>query len=363
MIMTVIHVITTIELGGAEKQLLITAREQKRNKGEVLVHYIKGNPELQSNFLEVGIEVKTGRIPKSLVSNIISLRALIKSRPGAIVHAHLPRAELISRVALFGLNNPFLISRHNSERFFPKASIHLSRGISLIVSARSFCVIAISRIVKDFLYVSGEISRKSKIEVIPYAFDSTQKVSKKSFPKGSFDKLKLVTIGRLVPQKNYEFLLRSLSGLKSRGVNFSLGVVGVGPLERSLSELSKSLGLDRNIVWLGKQEDVSRILSQHHAFVIASKYEGFGLVLLEAMQAGLPVIAPRHSTFPEVLGEDYPGLFTPDDLTDIMHKLELLSNCEFYECLSSLGNARLNAFTPSKMSRNIQRVYSYCQKN
>jgi glycosyltransferase involved in cell wall biosynthesis len=80
-----------------------------------------------------------------------------------------------------------------------------------------------------------------------------------------------------------------------------LVIVGVGPLEAELKKMTLGLGIENRVRWLGKRSDVPAVMKSFDVFALTSIYEGFGLVLLEAMAAGIPVVASRVSAIPEVL--------------------------------------------------------------
>ena len=140
----VIHIITTLNFGGAEKQLVILAREQITLGYEVFVVPIKGLGELETTLALLGANVKNEFSNIFFARIAFGLHRFIRKNPDLIVHAHLPRAELVSRFALWFLSNPFLVTRHNSEQFFPKSTKLISRIISRWVVRRANATIAIS---------------------------------------------------------------------------------------------------------------------------------------------------------------------------------------------------------------------------
>lgn len=88
--------------------------------------------------------------------------------------------------------------------------------------------------------------------------------------------------------------------------------------------MSVNLGIELDVTWVGQIHDVAELYRQIDLFVLSSNYEGFGLVLLEAMASGVPVVARRISAIPEVLGEDHPGLIESDDPKEMALKIEEL---------------------------------------
>ena len=113
---SILHVITTIDRGGAENHLLELARVQVKTGHKVTVAYLKGAAEQKENFQSAGIEVIQGG--KSFFAQFAKIHKLARSGLYPIVHAHLPQAEL----ACLGIPN-HIISRHNTEPFVPGVPI------------------------------------------------------------------------------------------------------------------------------------------------------------------------------------------------------------------------------------------------
>ena len=170
---------------------------------------------------------------------------------------------------------------------------------------------------------------------------------------------KIGTIGRLVPQKDYPTLLSAFSNVLKSVPSTELYVVGEGYLQKELIELSKSLGVNSKVHWLGKTEYINNFLSKIDLFILPSKYEGFGLVLLEAMVAKKPIIAGNNSAIPEVLGKSYEGFFSTGDVNALAQQIKtVISDNNFSERLVQSYSGQLDLFDPSKMNTNIKKVYT-----
>ena len=112
----IIHIITTIERGGAENAVATLAISQVRAGHNVSVFPLKGRKELLDYLSENGVRVLLGGLNASPLRQVLLLRKLYAEN--VIFHAHLPRAELLTRIAL-GAGN-YVITRHNAETFFPR---------------------------------------------------------------------------------------------------------------------------------------------------------------------------------------------------------------------------------------------------
>jgi glycosyltransferase involved in cell wall biosynthesis len=262
-------------------------------------------------------------------------------------------------------NKFFVFSRHNAESFWPGGPQIISNLLSKFVCKRASQGIAISNAVRSYLIKSGEIPNSYTIDVVYYGFQkniSTNSVGLNSITNlmnGHSSNYKIGTIGRLVPQKDYPTLLSAFSNVLKNVPNIELYVVGEGYLKKDLIELSKSLGINDKVHWIGKTEYIKEFLSKIDLFILPSKYEGFGLVLLEAMVAKKPIIAANNSAIPEVLGITYEGLFSTGDVNALAQQIKTaISDNNFSERLVQSYLSHLNLFDPSKMNTNIKNVYS-----
>jgi len=317
--MNITHVITTIERGGAEKAVLSLAIAQAKYGHRVRVIPLKGITELADNFLVNNIEVELGTLNQNPLTQIKFLKK--KLRASEIVHAHLPRAELISRIA-FG-KNPLVITRHNSEKFFPKVPHFMSSLFSRWVTQNA-SVIAISQSVLDFLRLNRELHTECNATVIYYGYEAKRELEVKSKPPDYRNGIKLGTISRLTAQKNLSLFIQFVSDQVANGREVSAHIVGAGPMKIDLQNLVHNLGLSDRIYFLGKLDEVFPFLEDLDFFLLTSNYEGFGLALLEAFDCNVPVIASNVTSIPEVLGANHPGLFTRgsiDSLTLVFDKL------------------------------------------
>ena len=165
------------------------------------------------------------------------------------------------------------------------------------------------------------------------------------------------TIGRLVPQKDFPTLLRAFSLVLHEKPNASLVIIGDGAEKDALSELAQNLSIANKVFWVGKTSNVYAYLSRMDVFVLSSIYEGFGLVLVEAMVGGVPIVASRNSAIPEVLGDNHPGLARTGDSADFASKILMMANPSVRVLTLEEQGSRLHRFDPSEMAREILKVY------
>lgn len=119
----------------------------------------------------------------------------------------------------------------------------------------------------------------------------------------------LVTVGTLEPRKNQVFLLEVLAEAAALGRRFSLDIIGDGSCRSMLARRAEELGVAGDVRFLGNRPDVRAQLPGHRLYVHAARHEAFGIALIEAMSAGLPVLAAPVGGIPEVLDAGRAGTF------------------------------------------------------
>jgi glycosyltransferase involved in cell wall biosynthesis len=351
---TVFHIITTINRGGAENQLLVLVREQIKLGLNVHIIYLKGEPELEFEYAQMGAKVHHDIALKHPILQPLALRKILgKSNP--IVHAHLPRAELVSLFCTASFK--LITSRHNAEPFYPGAPKFISNFLSRLVELRSIRIIAISEAVKTFLLDRGEIRNDKRVEVVLYGYQKQSPKNDSSHDSNPSIR-RIGTISRLADQKDIPTMLQAFKDFRNKHPEATLSILGAGPLEANLKELARQMNLEGSVTFSGRSSKIFEFLLDLDAFILTSKYEGFGMVLLEAMDSGLPIVASNNSAIPEVLGADFAGLCTTGNSSDFASKLDKLCDPKFRESILSQQELRLQLFDSGKMCKKISAIYA-----
>ena len=130
-------------------------------------------------------------------------------------------------------------------------------------------------------------------------------------------------VARLDEPKDHRAVFAALAGMAEK--NWELLLIGVGPYEEELRAVAKELQIAAKVKFLGLRRDVAEILAQCHVFVLASDWEAFPRSILEAMRAGLPVIASKVGGIPESVREGITGYLVPRGEIDVLReKIALL---------------------------------------
>jgi glycosyltransferase involved in cell wall biosynthesis len=365
----ILHVITTINRGGAQNHLLDLVRHQRACGFAVSVAYLRGNGYWTDAYTELGAKVHgLGLRFYGDLQPLMKLRRVIKRASFDLVHAHLPPAELYARLALFGISArtlPMLITKHNEERF---CKMRGERLLGRWVANRAAHVITLSDAMKRFMAGSGLGLDARKLRRIYYgigaakfgeAQDAAARLLKYEW-NISDHALVIGFVGRLVEQKDVGTLLRGMARFAAQSPKARLVIVGTGPTEAGMRQLAKQLRISDRIVWAGFRHDIHRVMGSFDILALTSIYEGMPLVILEAMASRRAVVATRVGANPEVVGET--GLLisprSPDELAAAFHQL---SDHSLRERLGEAGRQRvLNEFTLERMWAETDALYGQC---
>ena len=323
--MRILHVITTLGVGGAEKHLLWLTRGQRERGHEPRVAYLKGQGELEAAFEAQGVGVVAlAGPPEGLLERlpgagaVLALRRRLVEEIGSfrpdVLHSHLLKADALSALAARRAGLTAVVSsKHNDERALLRRPVSLVHGLLARRHART---IALSDHVARFTALHGRVPperiRRIYYGVDPDALQPQRPRAAVRAGLGLDESVPLlVCVGRLAPQKDHPTLLAALALLPPQVVLLVVGGDPFGDGEARLRAEAARLGLGGRARFLGIRHDVPDLVAASDLFVLPSLWEGLGLVFLEAMAVGVPVVATRVSAIPEVVLDGRSGWLVP----------------------------------------------------
>lgn len=303
--MKILYVITGLGVGGAEKVVCDLADRMHDNGHQVKIAYMKGvnvlvNP--MSKDIEViylGFETAA-----SFISASIKYRILIQDFKPDIVHAHMVHANIFARLNRLGLSIPKLIcTAHNANEggWLRMLGYQITNGLSDLNTNVS--VEAVESFVKKRAFNRSAIAVYNGIDLNKFKFLAHDYMNESNKYKN------ILAVGRLNHQKDYPNLLKALSMIKSKGYLFNLSIVGDGEQRNHIIGLISYYGLDNYVKLLGRRDDIPDLMSRADIFVLASAFEGFGLVVAEAMACNTFVVGTDCGGVKEVMGDT--GILVP----------------------------------------------------
>jgi glycosyltransferase involved in cell wall biosynthesis len=367
----VLHVITSINRGGAENHLLELVSQQIKSNIKVGVAYLQGNGYWHDRLVSMGAEVTNLHLPLRRYGDpapIFRLRALLRSKRPSLVHAHMPPAELYTRLALLGISRrrmPLIITKHNDERFYRGAG---QRTVARWVAARADKVIAISDAVRRYSCGSGIGLPETKVVTVHYGINTAdyEHVNRESVNdlrnqwgvgKGEYC---IGCVARLEPQKAIAVLVEGFAlYLAQNPGGAKLVIIGAGSLEKELKTQSSRSKIADKVVWAGFREDIPLVMNSIDVLALTSIWEGFGLVLIEAMAAGKPVIASRISAIPEIVADGETGVLVPARQPGaVAEAIKLLEDPDVRQEYGKAARDRVKkAFTIDRMVKQTSLIY------
>jgi glycosyltransferase involved in cell wall biosynthesis len=238
----------------------------------------------------------------------LALAVLRNSRKCDIFHAHWTLSGIAVWCSQFVHQRPFVLTVHGSD-IFVASQLPLMRAITRRMLLQSQRVIAVSQALADATLALVGAGRN--LEVIHNGVDVER------FAPGPDQRQPMILfVGSLIERKGLSYLLRALPAIIEKLPRSCLVVVGEGPLRSMLENLAVSLGVSEHVSFKGaqSQQQVSAWMQQARVFVLPSLEEAFGVVLLEAMASGTPVVASRVNGIPEVVPADAGQLVSAGDV-------------------------------------------------
>lgn len=190
-------------------------------------------------------------------------------------------------------------------------------------------------------------------------FDAESRALRERLRIGTTDSV-ILSIGRLSREKGHRELCRALGNLRSSHAGWKLILVGEGPERKSLQELAGSLGIEERVIFAGYHPQVAAFYAIADVVVLPSLSEGSSNVLLEAMMAGLPIVATRVGGNPEIVIDEATGLLvSPGDPGALANALDrLLNDRSLAVRLGEAARSRVSAeFSPERYRERLLSFY------
>lgn len=232
---------------------------------------------------------------------------------------------------------------------------------SRIFCNKSDCIITPASKIKDELISFGV---KKPIIVIPSGVD-LEKFNKKQ--KGYLRKKTgiiggkiLLYVGRLGKEKSVDFLLYAFQLIHDRDSQAHFVLVGDGPEKNSLKQLAKKLNIERNVYFMGliDQMEMGKVYTDCEIFVFASQTETQGMVILEALASGVPVVAVKDSVYDGIIKDKMNGILVDGDPKMFAAAcLKILNNISYRKKLSDFAAKSMQEFSLSVTALSFEKLY------
>ena len=363
--MKVAYIIGGLPFGGIERWLFDLCMEfQKSGSVETRVFNVSGTGELLSEYQAAGLDVKcVAHSTRALVTYRFDttrrLRAMLKDYAPDVIHTMHFTGNYHGRLAAIGLGVPIIVHLHNVKREWRP----FRRVADKILSCLTTSYLAVSQAVAGAAQAYHNLAGRP-VQVLYNALTPERLVYAPLNLKEAYglESPVVLAVGRYVPQKNLDLLIRAVAILRDASQPVSLIMVGEGQERPRLERLCSELGLSDRVVLAGYRSDVPAFLNAADIFVMPSAYEGLPIAHLEAMYCGLPAIVSEYVPSREIAKDAC--LACKLDPEDIAEKItRILSDTELRDRMSRQATSVAQEHTMERYVRSLQDIYCNLQNN
>lgn len=322
-------------------------------------------------------ELKKRKIPvfqipmsgRSYLPAVNGIKKLLKKYDPDVVHTHGQRAGLVGRLATKNLPIKIVHTEHTytSEFRLKNPVLHLSHLRAMkVLNQYTDYTIAVSKAVKQFL-IKNKLAKDGKISVVYNGITPmTKKIGENEISafKSEYGiegkDIVIGTVGSFNEQKDTKTLIQAVAKMIKKWPNIKLVLVGKGHLRRKLEHLAKRLKIEDRVIFTGVLTNVLPALKSFDIFVLPSLSEAFGITLLEAMKAGVPIIATKVGGIPEIIRHNHNGILVePRDAKGLAAAImRLLNDKKLTKKLTHNHAESVAKFSADKMIKATEEIYT-----
>jgi glycosyltransferase involved in cell wall biosynthesis len=378
----ILRVIARLNMGGPALHVAyLTAGLRERGYDTTLVAGSLARGEDSMAFVAEGLDVQVIRIDelgreisplRDLVATFRLARLIRKERP-AILHTHTAKAGTVGRIAalLAGRHRPPIVIHtfhgHVLHGYFGPLRSLFFRLLERWLARSTTALIAVSPQVRDDLVALG-VAPPERFVVVRLGIELGERVAderngrleSRRYLGIEGDRFTVGWIGRMTAVKRTDDVLVAFKRLRDEGVDAVLCMVGDGPDRPSLEQRAHELGIVRDTLFLGYQEDVAPFYAAFDALVLPSANEGTPVSAIEALAAGRPVVATHVGGVPDVVQEGDDGfLVEPGATDDLADRLARLArDPELRERMGRAGREHvLPRYAVARLVDDVDRLY------
>ena len=355
----VLLVITKGEIGGAQTHVLELCRALREQVRFSAVIGGEGGTFLEQALRELGVHttalpgLRNSLNPLRLLSSVRALLTHLRATPVDLIHVHSAVAGVVARLAGKLSQTPVVYTVHGFG-FKPQApalirlNAWLAEAVLAAWTTRMVCVSEYEKSLAARLPMDP-----ARASVIPNAIADVpwQSDQRQSEPS-------IAMVARMAPPKRHDLLLQALAVLAREGLCPPVQLLGDGPERGAHQRLAGQLGL-AHVHFGGDVHNVAEQLARHPVFVLLSDHEGLPMSLLEAMRAGMAIVASRLPGVQELLVDGESALLVDNEPQAIAQALrQLLQDADLRRALAAAARARYEArHQPQAMAAQVLQVY------
>jgi glycosyltransferase involved in cell wall biosynthesis len=323
----ILLLIKGLGLGGAERLLVDVMANRDRARFDYEVAYVLAAQDALVPAMEAtGVPVHGfGATASADVRWTVSLRRLLAQGRFDVLHAHLPYTAAFGRLVALSVprrHRPMVVYTEHS--LWNKAAV-VTKALNRSTVGIDRALIVVSMAARDAL----PRALRPRARVVVHGIDRTRFTTSieqhdalrhdvRTELALADDELLALTVANLRSEKGYDVLLEAARLSLAAGAPVRFVSVGRGPLDAELKARAQAGGLAGHFVFLGTRTDTARLMAGADLFVLPSHQEGLPVALMEAMSAGLPIVATIVGGVPDVVTDDVEGLLVPPGRPDLL---------------------------------------------
>ncbi|HEX7807690.1 MAG TPA: glycosyltransferase family 4 protein [Thermoanaerobaculia bacterium] len=344
--MRLLWLIDSLTVGGAESLVVSYARKSRHDLTIACMTSIAGNAienELRKHNITV---VNLGARNLRDIRAFRRLLALARERKFDLIHAHLTYASIWGALLSRFTRIPCVATLHVAPPAQGSDRIK-DRLMRFALNRWAARTIAVSGALREKYLAAGGID-PAKLIV------AHNGISIERFKRSTNTSRTLITVSVLRPGKGIEVLLEAMRRVKDA----TLIIAGDGPMRQAWTDLAQRLGIADRLRWMGYRNDVETLLPEASVFVLPSLDDAFPTVLLEAMAAGLPVVATRVGGIPEIVDDGITGrLVPPNDPAALANAIESLLDSDNVAMRDTAHKRAEQQFSTEAWIRRLETIY------
>ncbi len=372
----IIFVVPSLRGGGGERVAATLLESLQRSSSNIKLMLVlfdiesTGNlgPDIDVRYLNVRKSGNIIYIIKKFIKVIFNLSRIIKNESPCTILSFIDYSNVVSIIGnwLSGKKNRVIISVHNIPivQMRDCAPHFWEKIMGLLIKVfynKADSIIAVSKHVRDDLVKNSRINKKlihiinNPIDINRSNYLSNEDVAEEFFNE---DAPIILAVGRLSKEKGFEYLLKAFSLLKERS-NARLVILGEGKEDVNLKKLSKELGIDKKVLFLGFKYNPYKYMKRSTIFVFPSLYESFGIAMVEAMSCGVPVIATKsYEGIENIIEHERTGLLinVGDEHVIAESMLRLLDDDGLRRRLSKEAKKKVLNYSVEKITKQYKAV-------
>jgi glycosyltransferase involved in cell wall biosynthesis len=337
----ILHILNTASYSGAEN-IAISIINNMSAVYECAYVSLDGSIR---NILENN---KISFIPVNKIT-VSEIRRVVKLFNPHLIHAHDYRASIICAVS--GLQIPIISHLHNNSPWIK--TYHPYSFLYLIATLKFSKILAVSNSIFTEYVFGGQFVKKSI--VVPNSINIDEVIKKAKQVEDHKFNYDIIFLGRLAIPKNPIRFIEMLKKVIIDYPDLKAAMIGDGPLRTQCQERINSLNLAKNIAILGFKSNPYGILASSKVLCVTSDWEGYGLVTLEALALGIPVVATPVGGLPDIIDEEC-GLLTSDENQYVTEVKKLLTDSMYWESKSQ------KAIAKSQVLNNLESYFENLSK-